>query len=300
MNLNSIITRRLFLAAALAIFLTTLLLAQRNYAIYEVKSRYQTIAVWDHPDGLRRQLLFDPKWDGNDAIQSEVNKRDTNQLILDYAQYMIASVPLVDKPKRILVVGLGGACIQRYLHNLLSNTIIETAELDPVVLDVARKYFFLIEGIRQKVHIGDGRAFIEKSKDKYDIIMLDAFSATSIPYMLATQEFLKSVKGHLAAGGVVCANLWSHQADYGNMLKTYETVFPELHVLPCPLPWSNHILVSMHAMQNLTVDKWKEKANVFDKTHPTGLKLAEIIERRITPAIPADAKVILDKDAPKD
>jgi spermidine synthase len=300
MKLNPIITRRLFLAAALAAFLTTLLLAQRNYAIYEVKSGYQTIAVWDSPDGLRRQLLFDPKWDGNDAIQSEMNKRDTNQLILDYAQYMIASAPLVDKPKRILVVGLGGACVQRYLHNLLSDTIIETAELDPVVLDVAKKYFKLTEDNRQKVHIGDGRAFIEKSKDKYDIIMLDAFSATSIPYMLATQEFLKSVKGHLAAGGIVCANLWSHQADYGNMLKTYETVFPELHVLPCPLPWSNHILVAIPTMQNLTVNKWKEKANAFDKAHPTGLKLPEFIERHMTPVIPTDAKVILDKDAPKD
>jgi spermidine synthase len=300
MNHNPMITRRLFLAAALATFLTTLLWAQRNHAIYEVKSRYQTITVWDSPDGLHRQLLFDAKWDGTDAIQSEANKRDTNKIILDYAQYMIASAPLVDNSKRILVVGLGGACIQRYLYNLLPDTIIETAELDPVVLDVAKKYFYLTQDRRQKVHIGDGRAYIEKSKEKYDIIMLDAFSATSIPYMLATQEFLKSVKEHLAVGGIVCANLWSHQADYGNMLKTYEAVFPELHVLPCPLPWSNHILVAMPTIRKLTVDKWKEQANAFDKAHPTGLKLTEFIERRITPVIPADAKVILDKDAPKD
>jgi spermidine synthase len=299
MNLNPI-TRRLCLAAALAAFLTTLLVAQRNYAITEVKSQYQTIAVWDSPDGLRRQLLFDPKWDGTDAIQSEMDKRDTNKLILDYAQYMIASVPLVDKPKRILIVGLGGACIQRYLHNLLSDTIIETAELDPVVLDLAKKYFNLTEDNRQKVHIGDGRAYIEKAKDKYDIIMLDAFSATSIPYMLATQEFLKSVKTHLTSGGIVCANLWSHQQDYGNMLKTYKTVFPELHVLPCPSPWTNHILAAMPTKQNLTVDKWREKATIFDKANPTGLKLTQFIDRCIAPVIPAEAKVILDKDAPRD
>jgi spermidine synthase len=299
MNLNPI-TRRLFLMVALAAVLATLLWAQRSNAIYEVKSRYQTIVVWDSPDGLRRELLFDPKWDGTDAIQSEMDKRDTNKLVLDYAQYMIASTPLVDKPKRILIVGLGGACIQRYLHKLLTDTVIETAELDPVVLDVAKKYFNLTEDNRQKVHIGDGRAFIEKSKDKYDIIMLDAFSATSIPYMLATQEFLKSVKEHLTAGGIVSANLWSNQTDYGNMLKTYQTLFPELHVLPCRLPWTNHILVAMPTVQKLTVDKWKEKASAFDKAHPTGLKLTEFIDRHIAPAIPTNAKVILDKDAPKD
>jgi len=298
MNPNRI-TRRLLLTLALAAFLTTPALTQRSNAIYEVKSQYQTIVVWDTPDGLSRQLIFDPAWDGTDAIQSEMNKRDTNKLILDYAQYMIASVPLVDKPKRILVVGLGGACIQRYLHNLLPDTVIESAELDPVVLDVARKYFNLTEDNRQKVHIGDGRGFIEKSKEKYDLIMLDAFSATSIPYMLATQEFLKSIREHLTDGGIVCANLWSHQQEYGNMLKTYETVFPELHVLPCPPPWTNHILVAMPVKQGLTVDKWKEKANAFDKAHPTRLNLTEFISRHLTPAIPAGAKTLLDKDAPK-
>jgi spermidine synthase len=299
MNFNCM-TRRLSLTMALAALLVTPALAQRSNAIYEVKSQYQAIAVWDSSDGLRRQLIFDPRWDGTDAIQSEVNKNNTNELILDYTQHMIASVPLVDKPKRILVVGLGGACIQRYLHKLLPNAVIESAELDPAVLEVARKYFYLIEDDRQKVHVGDGREFIEKSKEKYDIIMLDAFSATSIPYMLATQEFLKAVKEHLTQGGIVCANLWSHQADYTKTLKTYESVFRELHVLSCPTPWTNHILVAMPTVRRLTVAKWKKKANAFDKVHPTGLKLTEFIDRHIVPEIPADAKVLLDRDAPKD
>jgi spermidine synthase len=296
------LSRRLFLTMILASFLAAPALAQRSGVQYEVKSPFQTITVWDSPDGSTRQMLFDATWDGNDAIQSEVDKRNTNRLVLDYAQYMIASLPVVDKPKRILVVGLGGACIQRYLHNLLPDTIIETAELDPAVEDVAKKYFYLTEDDHQKVHIGDGRKFIEQSKDKYDIIMLDAFSATSIPYMLATQEFLKSVKEHLADGGIVCANLWSHQKDYPDMLKTYDTLFAEMHVLPCPAPWTNHILIAMPAKQNLTVDQWKDKATAFDKAHPTGLKLTDFIGRHIAPAVlfPASAKVLLDKDAPKD
>jgi spermidine synthase len=294
------INRRIFLAAALAALLTTPALAQRSNAIYEVKSQYQTIAVWDSTDGLRRQLIFDPKWDGTDSIQSEMNKSNTTQLVLDYTQNMITSVPLVDRPKRVLIIGLGGACLQRYLHGLLANTVIESAELDPAVLEVARKYFHFKEDSRQKVYIGDGRAYIEKSQEKFDIIMLDAFSATSIPYGLVTLEFLQLVKEHLTQGGVVCANLWSHQADYPNMLKTYAQVYPELHVIPCPVPWSNHILVAMPSEQKLTVDEWKKKANAFDKAHPTGLKLVEFIERHITPEISSEAKVLLDKDAPKD
>jgi spermidine synthase len=299
MKLSCMTRRLLFTAAAVALLLMPAL-AQRSNAIYEVKSQYQTIAVWDSTDGLRRQLIFDPTWNGSDSIQSEMSKSNPNELVLDYAQYMIASVPLVDKPKRILIVGLGGACLQRYLHDLLHETVIESAELDPAVLEVARKYFDFIEDDRQKVHIGDGREYMEKSHEKFDIIMLDAFSATSIPYRLATREFLQRVKDRLAKGGIVCANLWSHQADYPNMLKTYAQVFPELHVLPCPMPWSNHILVAMPTPQKLTVKKWKEKAIAFDNAHPTGLKLIEFIDRQITPQIRQDAKVLLDQDAPKD
>ncbi|MBP1607850.1 MAG: putative lipoprotein [Acidobacteria bacterium] len=298
MSLNRM-HRRLFLAIAAA-FLTLPVLAQHSNAIYEVKSQYQTIAVWDSTDGQRRQLLFDPNWNGTDSIQSEMNKSNPNELVLDYTKHMIASVPLVDKPKRILIVGLGGASLQRYLHNLLPDTVIESAELDPVVLEIAREYFYFIQDDRQKVHIGDGREFMEKSQEKYDIIMLDAFSATSIPYRLSTQEFLQRVKERLSKGGIVCANLWSHQADYPDMLKTYATVFPELHVLPCRLPWSNHILIAMPAKQMLTVKKWKEKAVAFDKAHPTGLNLIEFVERHITPQIQDDARVLLDKDAPND
>jgi spermidine synthase len=299
MELNRI-TRRLFLTAVAAAFLIMPASAQRSNAIYEVTSQYQAIAVWDSTDGQSRQLIFDPKWDGSDSIQSEMKKSNPNELVLDYTQHMIASVPLVDKPKRILIVGLGGACLQRYLHELLPDTVIESAELDPIVLEVAKKYFNFTEDDRQKVHIGDGREYMEQSQEKYDIIMLDAFSATSIPYRLATQEFLQRVKERLAKGGIVCANLWSHQADYPNMLKTYAQVFPELHVLPCRLPWSNHILVAMPTEQKLTVKRWKEQAIAFDKAHSTGLKLTEFIDRHTTPEIQDEAKVLLDKDEPKD
>lgn len=299
MNQNYI-TRRLLLTVALATLIIGPALAQRSNAIYEVKSQYQAIAVWDSADGLRRRLIFDPTWDGSDSIQSEMDKINSNELVMDYTRRMIASVPLVDKPKRILIVGLGGACLQRYLYDLLPDTVIESAELDPVVLEVAREYFYFREDDRQKVHIGDGREYMEKSQEKYDIIMLDAFSATSIPYRLTTREFLKRVKERLTKGGIVCANLWSHQEYYYDMLKTYESVFAELHVLPCSAPWSNHILVAMPANQRLTVDKWKEKAIAFDRTYPTGLKLTDFIDRQITIRIPEDAKVLLDKDAPKD
>jgi spermidine synthase len=294
-----LISRRMLLSLLVAAMLAIPALAQEGRTVYEVKSEFQFITVWDSPEGYR-QLIFDGKFDGTDPIQSEMKLSRPTDLTLPYSRHMITALPVVAKTGRILVVGLGGACIQRYLHMLLPDAIIETAELDPAVLDVARKFFFFKEDAGQKVHIGDGRRFIEQSREKYDLIMLDAFSATSIPYMLATKEFLEIVKDHLATGGAVCTNLWYDQEDYHDMLKTYAAVFPEWHLMRCPHS-TNAILLALPTRQNLTPEKWMAMATEFETIHRTGLDLPRLIDRGIEPAtrIPSDAKVLLDADANK-
>jgi spermidine synthase len=287
---------KLWIGLTLGACLAAPVRAQAFQVVYEVQSRYQYITVLDTASGLR-QLIFDGRFDGTDAIQSEMNLSNHEELTLSYSRHIMAALPLAAGLKRILIVGLGGACMQRYLHKLLPAATIETAELDPAIREIAAEYFFFKEDERQVVHMGDGRKFIESSQDKYDIIFLDAFTATSIPYMLATQEFLKAVKARLAGGGLVCANLWDEEADYPNMLKTYSTVFPELHVVKCASS-GNSILLASPAPMSLTVRAWMDKAEAFETTHPTGLNLPQLIQRGAAEktSIPENARVLLDKD----
>jgi spermidine synthase len=290
------VARRLFLALVLCVFLTPLARPQDYQVVYEIRSQYQLITVLDTESGYR-QLIFDGKFDGNDSIQSEMKLSDHYALTLSYARHMMAALPLAGNPKRILIVGLGGASMQRYLYRLLPEAKIETAELDPAICKIAGSHFFLNEDARQIVHLGDGRKFIENSKNKYDIIFLDAFSATSIPYLLSTQEFLKAVKDHLAPGGIACSNLWDMAPEYRDMLKTYMSVFPEQNLLKCA-DSGNAILVANPNKAGLTAQSWADKARAFEKSHPTGLNLPQLIERGVA-AMPdlSGAKVLLDKKA---
>jgi spermidine synthase len=290
------LSRKVLPALALGPLLSLPLRAQENQVVYEVQSQYQLITVLDTANGFR-QLIFDGKFDGSDAIQSEMNLANHDELTLSYSRHIMTALPVVEKPKRILIVGLGGACMQRYLHKLLPDATIETAELDPAIREVATTFFFFKEDERQIVHMGDGRKFIEDSKDKYDIIFLDAFSAMSIPYALTTQEFLKAVKDHLAEGGVACANLWDEEANYSDMVKTYSTVFPEWHVVKCAYS-GNSILLALPNQRGLTVQSWADKAEAFEKVRPTGLNLPQLIRQGAAEKtnIPANARVLLDKD----
>ena len=268
--------------------------AQQGGVIYEVQSKYQHITVRDTGFGYR-QLIFDEGSGGSDPIQSEMDLSNPDVPTLSYARHVMAALPLVDRPRRILVVGLGGACIQRYLRKLLPDVVVETAELDPEVRTVAAAYFFFKEDARQVVHLGDGRAFVEGAKEKYDIIILDAFSATSIPYHLTTREFLQAVKNRLAEGGVVCTNLWTSEDTYWDMVKTYSAVFPELHVLDCAGS-ANSLVLAMPTRVGLTVQGWVDRASAFEKAHPTGLDLPQLVQQgaAATTNIPDSARVLLD------
>jgi spermidine synthase len=177
----------------------------------------------------------------------------------------------------------------------LPEVIVETAELDPEVRAVAAAYFFFKEDARQIVHLGDGRAFIEGAKQKYDLIILDAFSATSIPDRLTTREFLQAVKSRLEEGGIVCANLWSSEASYWDMVKTYSAVFPELHVLRCAGS-ANNLVLALPVRTGLTVQGWVDRATAFEKVHPTGLDLPRLIDYGAseTTTIPDSARILLD------
>lgn len=268
---------------------------QEQQIVYEVTSRFQRITVLDTGQGERR-LIFDARFDGTDSIQSAMNLDNPAELRLSYARHIMAALPVPAKLRRILIVGLGGASMQRYLYRLLPDATIETAELDPDVLDVARRFFFYKEDGRQIVHLGDGRAFLENSKDKYDIIFLDAFSATAIPYHLATREFLKVATERITDGGIVCANLWDGEPDFPDMLRTYADVFPELRLLKCAHS-GNSILLALPAKTGLTSERWENLAATFEKKHPTGLNLPQLIAdgaaERID--IPASARLLLDK-----
>ena len=252
--------------------------AQDYRIVHEVWSQYQRITVRDTAEGYR-QLIFDAKLDGTDAIQSEMSLSDRSRLTLPYSRTMMTALPAAAKLGRVLIVGLGGACMQRYLRKLLPETTIETVEIDPEVRRVAAEYFDFKEDERQIVHIADGAEFMAASKEKYDIIFLDAFGAEEIPGPLKTAEFFTAVKNRLAEGGVACANLWHGSSDYSGIVKTYGTVFVEQYLVRCGSFSGNTILLALPVKADLGFKGWIERAEAFEKKHPTGLDLPGLIKQ---------------------
>lgn len=218
--------------AALAVLLVLGVLCGSGSAaevlIHERASRYNTILVTEDEEGVRR-LRFERRG----ATQSAVRPDDPGHLELSYTRSMLAGLALIEAPSRILIVGLGGGALPRFLRLHYPDSRIDIAELDPDVVEVAEHYFGFRPDARMRVAVADGRDFIEAARERYDLILLDAYGAREVPPRLTTIEFLRAVRARLEPHGVVVANLVDQRGNplYESMLRTYLEAFAALYVL---------------------------------------------------------------------
>ena len=289
--------RALLVLALIANLLASACASAQSGELYRKKSEFNLVIVRQSEDGIR-QLLFE---DGG-AVQTAIDMNDPPRLVHAYARAIMASLAVAPTPQRIMIVGLGGGVMPAFLRRNFPDAQIDIAELDPEVFAVAKRFFNFREDPKMKVYVGDGRKFIEQTANRYDIIYLDAYGADSIPYMLATKEFMTAVRAKLADGGIAVSNVWGPSSNrlYASMLRTYEAVFAELHVVRAPYS-ENRILIALTAKKSLTQKKLVELANQIEPNLKPRLDLGGMIEAGYqSPGIVGGGTVLLDKDAPKE
>lgn len=266
--------------------------AGEEKVLYKKDSPYNTIVVTEDAQGLRT-LYFD-----NMVKQSVVKVGDPDHVELGYARAMPLGLALVEKPRRVLIVGLGGGTIPGLLHKHYPRTTIDVVDIDPDVVKVARKYFGFREDATLHAHVKDGRRFIEECRDPYDIIFLDAFGADNIPYALATREFLLGVRRALAPQGVVVSNVWSRYSNplYDSMVRTYQDVFDELYVVDVE-GTGNKILMALPRKERIGRDELARRARRISKENRFRFDMAKYVKSGYSYADEKDpdAPVLHDK-----
>jgi spermidine synthase len=199
-----------------------MLLFGKEKIIYEKDSIYHHIVVTEE-NGVRF-LKF-----GNQIVQSAVFIDDPEKMYLEYTKCLPLGLAFKPDCRKLLHIGLGGGVVPRLIKEHLPEIQITAVEIDPDVVIVAKRHFFIGNRPLFDIAVMDGRVFLKRAKQKYDVVMLDAYNSDAIPFHLTTVEFLKEVKAKLNEGGAVVANLWSSDYQlYLSMVKTYQQVFPQI------------------------------------------------------------------------
>jgi spermidine synthase len=192
--------------------------------LVEKESLYHYIRVVES-DGIRR-LQF--RRSGSEYEESAIDVRHPLRFAMDYYPRMFAAFAHQPEPKRILFLGLGGGTLSMAMRYYYPQATIDNIELDPEVLEVARKYFGFVEDGRMKAYVRDGRVQVRRllrDKVKYDIIFADAFRGGYIPYHLTTREFMTSLKELLTPDGILVSNLQPGFESYHYHRRTFNAVF---------------------------------------------------------------------------
>ncbi len=270
---------------------------------FRKETRYHRLTVVDYEDA--RYLRFDASFQSGMYIAQPFRTKFT------YTDYFDLGLAYHPSAQRVLFIGLGGGSAPKRFWRDFPNLRIDVAELDPVVVDVARKWFALPTSARLHVAAEDGRRYLDDSDSKWDVIAIDAFFSDSIPFHLTTNEFMEIVREHLAPGGVIVTNvIGSLQGPssklYRSLVKTYSSVFPTVLVHPVyegsrgADEVRNIMLVATEgpaADTTFLLQRWTE----LRKAHRGAPDLSAAIRDRVRVPVPtSDVPLLTDEYAPTD
>jgi spermidine synthase len=190
---------------------------------------YHRITVSD--EGQVRYLRLDNYW------QSARDRSDPQRTVFPYTDYLHLPVLFAPGLHRVLFVGMGGGTTPSRFHHDYPQATIDVVEIDPEVVATARKLFALPDDPRLQVHVMDGRLWLRRSPERYDLIILDAYLIDTIPFHLATREFYRESAGRLRPGGVVASNVIGavrgpESRLFRAIYKTFRSVYPRVYVFP--------------------------------------------------------------------
>jgi spermidine synthase len=188
------------------------------------ESLYNNIFIFGDADSVSMTFGQNKRY----YTESSMKLSDPGALTVEYTRYMTMGVAYPPKLERIAEIGLGGGRTVSYLTASLPDTGILAIELDKDVVDLAKKYFKFKETARLRTVISDGRAFLLKDNETWDVILIDAYRGPFVPFHLLTKEFYALVKTRLNPGGVVVQNIEPSTMLFDSATATLNSVFPSV------------------------------------------------------------------------
>ena len=126
-------------------------------------------------------------------------------------------------PRRIGVIGTGIGTLAAYG---LPGDLFRFYEINPQVIEAARRHFSFLEDSRAQVEIvvGDGRLALEKElrqngSHRFDILFIDAFTSDAIPLHLLTEESFRIYLEHLHPDGVLLFHVTNRFVDLAPLVR---------------------------------------------------------------------------------
>lgn len=145
---------------------------------------------------------------------------------LAYWDNMVPSDLSLNSDSRVLILGLAGGTVAKIITNRFGQMIIDGVEIDPLMIELGKKFFFLNEP-NLNINIIDAASFVKEARFKYDLICLDIFMGGVVPKEFEKIEFMEDVRQVLKDDGVLAINkIFSGKEELANFEEFVKRIFP--------------------------------------------------------------------------
>jgi spermidine synthase len=203
-----------------------------NNAIFEKDTLYHHMVILEGIDpfhgGKVRTMLLD------DHFHSAMDLDDPQRIVYPYNYYFHIGFIFNPNITDVLFIGGGGFSGPKRFLTDYPNVNVDVVEIDGDVIEAAKQYFNVRENPRLRIFNEDGRMYLQRSEKKYDLMVLDAYSRTYVPFHLMTLEFFRELNMDLKPNGVVVSNLISaltgpyselFRAECNTILQVFHNIY---------------------------------------------------------------------------
>lgn len=172
---------------------------------------------------------------------------------------------LYEQPGDMLLIGLGGGTLATRWASL--GWAVDAVEIDPVVGELAVE-FFDVDERKCTIYYQDGRQYLARSDEIYDLMIIDAFGSSSIPFHLTTVEAFELAAARLSPDGILAMNVITEgwrDPILAALTATLRVHFAEVVALPTNEPpdaLGNVVLVASHRV--LEFDEYEHLPRPYD------------------------------------
>ena len=188
-------------------------------------------------DGKSRFLYFNVR-----LMQSEMSLKTPHDLAIRYTQKMMGFLLFQPRPKRIVLIGLGGGSLIKFCHRRMPGTQLTAVELDPNVIAFRDAFMVPPDDERLQIIEADGAEYLENTEKGIDALLVDAFDKTGFAPSLANREFFDNAYAKLSGNGVLVINLAGEKESYAGLIGEAMHVFDDQVIVISVPDDGNHVL----------------------------------------------------------
>lgn len=156
-----------------------------------------------------RSKIIEVTWANGELVLDSENTNysyGSLQRILRYGLRNIGYDKVIEMEHILLLGVAGGSVIKTLVDEIEYKGKITGVEIDPDIIQIANQYFSLDQIKQLEIIIDDAFEFVLKTKDKYDLIIIDVFEDIKMPNFLFEKFFSEKVCSLLKNQGFVLFN----------------------------------------------------------------------------------------------